>query len=68
MQTEIAHFEIAKLNLAPGDIVVVKSDLHLTKDQTNYIDAMIRQHIPEGCEVMVLGGGLDIAVLKKGER
>jgi len=68
MTEDIARFEIAKLELAPGDIVVVKTELHLSKEQTGYIENFVRQHIPDDCDVMVLGGGLTIEVLKKSER
>jgi len=68
MTDEVTRFEIAKLELAPGDILVVKTELILSKEQTAYIETMFKQHIPESCSVMVVGGGLDIGVLKKADQ
>jgi hypothetical protein len=63
MDTDITRFEIARLELHPGDTLVVRTEQHLSKEQTGYIEGFIKPLIPEGCKVLVLGGGLRLDVL-----
>jgi hypothetical protein len=64
--TDITRFEIAKLELRHGDTLVVRTEQHLSKEQTAYIEAFVTPHIPDGCKVLVLGGGLQLVVLTVG--
>jgi hypothetical protein len=66
MTDDITRFEIAKLQLRPGDTLVVRTDEILSKDQCDYIERFIKPLIPDGCKVLVLGGGLQLDVLTVG--
>lgn len=60
------EFKIARLDLRPGDIVVLKSPKAISKQQA---DGM-RQIIPEalgGHKALILDNGMDIAVLTAAE-
>jgi len=64
--TDITGFEIAKLQMRAGDTLVVRTDQHLSKEQTQYITNFVEPYVPEGCKVLVLGGGLQLIVLTAG--
>ena len=56
--------EIAKLDLAPGDILVVKTDAHLSRDVAESIRAATGRILPE-TKCIILDGGIDITVLRR---
>jgi len=58
-----SKFEIAKLELREGDILVLRTDLILTREQAESLKARINDEI-SGVKVMVLTGGLSLAVLQ----
>lgn len=58
-------FKIAKLELQPGDSLVVKCDIVLSGDQVAHIRENFKRYVPADCEVIVLGGGLSLEVLKQ---
>jgi G3E family GTPase len=60
---EVTRFEIAKLELRPGDRVILKTDLLLTKDQVQNLRDSWRQLVPDN-EIIVLTAGLTIEVLR----
>ena len=53
------------LSMQPGDIVVLKTDRVLSRDQMDIIQNHFQSKI-HGHEVIVLSGGLDIGVLRNG--
>jgi len=57
-------FAIGKLTLAPGDIIVLKTDLMLDKDQITALYERARKSFPDN-EVTILSHGIDIAILSK---
>jgi hypothetical protein len=52
------------LSLQPGDIVVLKTNQFLSHDVTERLLANARSKVGDH-EVMILDGGLDLAVLRK---
>jgi hypothetical protein len=57
-------FEVARLELNEGDIVVVRTELWLSKEQQQFLyDRTKAQFAPY--KVAVLSGGLSLAVLRK---
>jgi len=57
-------FAIGKLTVAPGDLVVLKTDLHLDKDQAQMLYERAK-HFIHSNEVLILSHGIDIAILSK---
>jgi serine phosphatase RsbU (regulator of sigma subunit) len=55
-------FEIAKLELQPGDMIVLRTDLLLNKEQLSSIREAAQQQFP-GIKVVVLTAGISLAVL-----
>ena len=64
--TEIPEFKIARLDLRPGDILVVKSPDILSHEQVQFISRLLKEECPNH-RVMVLSSGMDLAVLTKAE-
>ena len=57
---------IAKLELRPGDTVVLQTDLFLDRDQAEAIrDSANRQFAPLKIKVVILTAGLKLAILRK---
>ena len=56
-------FEIAKLELHEGDMLVLRTDQHLTGDQVMHLKARLNEAFP-GIKTMVLTSGLSLAVLQ----
>jgi hypothetical protein len=61
---EVVRFEVAELDLTPGDTVIIKTDAMLTKDQMEHIRAMVRDALPDDVEILVLSDGLTLEVLR----
>jgi hypothetical protein len=62
----ITPFRLAKLEVRPGDMVVLQTDLMLSKDQVQHLrDNMDAQLEPLKIKSVILVGGLKIGVLRK---
>ena len=63
----ITKFEIAKLELHDGDVLVLRTDLMLSRDQIREFharaDEEFSRHFPD-VKVVVLGSGISLAVLQ----
>ena len=55
--------EVERLALKPGDILVLKCPRNVTDAEFNEISAQFRAQLPD-TQVLVLEGGMDIAVLR----
>lgn len=64
MTDQITRVEIAKLELQPGDNLVVMTELVLSKEQCEFLADKFRPHVPDDVEVIVLSAGVTIEVLK----
>jgi hypothetical protein len=59
-------FRLAKLDLKPGDFVVLQTDLLLDKDQVMRLKRLADQQLkPLKVKIIILVGGLKIGVLRK---
>lgn len=60
----VSKFEVAKLELHRGDILVLRTDLFLTRDQVKELRKRAVQHFPKGIRIAILTAGLSLAVLQ----
>jgi hypothetical protein len=58
----VTQFEIAKLELHDGDMVVLRTDMILNQDQVQALRDRASQQFP-GIKVAILSAGLSLAVL-----
>lgn len=66
MSDEIPGYAIAKLSLAPGDILVVKCNLILTAKQIYDVRSRL-QSIVGDIPALVISSDIDLAVLTRSE-
>ncbi len=66
MADQIRYVDIAKLDLKPGDRLVVKVQGHISEEGEATIKAEIARFAP-GVPVLVIEGGVDLAVLSESE-
>lgn len=59
-------FEIAKLDLRPGDVLVARALAHLPSEAAGRIRAYIARELP-GTKVLVIDAGLELSVVSKSE-
>ena len=64
MPNEITRFEIAKLELTPGDIVLIKTDMVLSREQAERLQKMVDDMVPRDVKVLVLSAGVTLEVLR----
>lgn len=60
------EFKIARLDLQPGDILVLKCKQHLPREACDRIRDMMK-NVTAGHKTIVLDGGLEIAILTAAE-
>lgn len=63
----VINFEVGKLELKPGDKIVMRTEMILTKDQVEHIRAMLAPFVP-GHEIIVLTSGLTLEILRPVEK
>lgn len=56
--------EISVLRLQPGDTLVVRIDAALRAETRDAVTSELKQHVPEGVKVFVLGNGVELIVLR----
>jgi len=62
------RYRVGRLVLRPNDILVVRTELMLDKEQIGYVRDRVAEQTEHPIEkIMVLSHGLDIAVLRKEE-
>lgn len=59
---KLEKFEIAKLELKPGDTIVLRTEMHLTPEQCRVLREAAAQQFPDN-KVVFLNAGLSLAVL-----
>lgn len=64
--TDDLQFKIARLELRPGDILVVRAPMRLPSETVARLRDMVRQAAPN-VRAMVLDAGLDLSVLTAAE-
>lgn len=63
MQVEVLKIEVAKLCMQPGQILAIRADRPLLKDQISSITSALIALVPDGVKVAVIDRGLDIIVI-----
>jgi hypothetical protein len=61
----IGDVEIAKLSLAPGDVLVVRVAQHISPDTQRRIKAYIEPMLPHENKVLIIEPGVDLSVVAK---
>jgi hypothetical protein len=61
-------FKVAHLKINPGDVLAVKVDAHLTNEQIDHLESYYKARLPEDVNVLVLGRGMDLKVMRKVKR
>lgn len=61
------ELRIGKLNLAPGDVLVLKSAERFSPDAIARITLYVRRVCGPQHRVLILDGGIDLAVLTRAE-
>lgn len=56
-------YRIAKLQLAPGDVAVIKIDAFITDDQARHIKGYAEAALPAGTKTLILDRATDLSVL-----
>ena len=57
------EFGIAKLNLAIGDILVMKVNARLMPQQVEAIKQSVKDSVPDGVKVLVIDKNINLTVL-----
>lgn len=63
---ENVEFEIAKLELAPGDAIVARVDRPITSDAAARLQASLERAIPR-TKVIVIPPGIELTVVSKAD-
>jgi hypothetical protein len=56
-------FRIAKLEVKPGDVLVVKIATRITEQIAHDLKLRFEARLPDGVKVLVLDSGIDLSVL-----
>lgn len=54
---------IARLDVKPGETLVVKIPESLTAQQVGVVAEAVRDQLPDGVKVLVLGGSVELEVI-----
>lgn len=60
-------FEVARLELKPGDVLAARVDRIVTSEAGERLRAYIQRQLPEGCRVVVLGPEISLSVVARAE-
>lgn len=63
----IGAFEIGKLQLRDGDVLVVKTDRPMSHDATERTRKHLKGLLPQGVTIMIIDRGVELSVLSKTE-
>lgn len=63
----IGAFEIGKLQLAQGDVLVVRTDRPISQDATDRIRKHLAGLLPQGVTTLIIDRGVELSVLTKTE-
>ena len=61
------RFEIAKLQLAAGDVLVVRPSERVSTEVARHIREDVGAMVPTGVSVLVINPGVELSVLTKAE-
>lgn len=63
----IGAFEIGKLQLRDGDVLVVKTDRPMSHDVTERVRKHLKGLLPRDVTIMIIDRGVEVSVLTKSE-
>lgn len=63
----VGDASIARLALAPGDILVVKVDRTIDSRIADRIHASFRPYMPEGVKLMVIDPAIELSILTRAD-
>ncbi len=63
----VGTLEIGKLQLAPGDVLVVKTDRPMSQDVTERVRKHLKGLLPQNVTIMIIDRGVELSVLTKTE-
>ena len=63
----IGAFEIGKLQLREGDVLVVRTDRPMSHQATETTRKHLRDLLPRGVTIMIIDKGVELSVLTKAE-
>lgn len=67
-QLEVMRVEVAKLELRPGDTMLLKLDTKgVSREQVENFQWRISRMVPQGVRVMVIDSAVDVSILKAAE-
>jgi hypothetical protein len=62
---EPLEYQIARLSLAPGDVLVLKSNKRLQPELLNNFKKTLDNMIPKDCKSIILGPEFDLSVITR---
>lgn len=60
---EISRIEIAKLSLRPGDVLVARAAVRLSREQHQRLSRLFAGVLPDGVKTLVVDDSVDLSVL-----
>lgn len=63
----VGDLEIAKLQLAPGDVLVVKIDRMVPSEVLDRLQSHVAVKVPDGVKVLVIDPAITLSVLTRAE-
>lgn len=60
---DITELQVAKLDMKPGDVLIVKSPVALTKEQWEALRESFKIALPKNTRVVFLTSSLELSVL-----
>jgi len=62
---DLVDLRFAKLDFTPGDVLIFKTDVMLTKEQMTQLRDRINEQVPVGIKWMLVTSGIGITKLRK---
>jgi len=66
-ESEQVEYRIAKLELAPGDVLVVKAARASSVADLELVIKYVEPFVPADCKVLAIDGTVDLSVLTRAE-
>jgi pyruvate kinase len=57
--------KIQRLRVEPGETLVVTMPRHSTAENVSVAAKVIRERVPDGVEVLVVSGGIELSVIER---
>lgn len=65
--TNLEEAAISKLELAPGDVLVVHVKAILTREMAMRAREQFREFVPDGVKVLIIDGGTELSKLTRAD-